>query len=98
MSENSKPTPQSDEVDLGQLFNIIGQLFKDLFKFFESILKGMFRIVIYALKPFVNNIKIVASVLVLSAVIGFFVEKNETGKVGTISSFETKKGFNNREN
>jgi hypothetical protein len=70
------PQPRHDEeVDLGQLFNAIGRLFNKLFLFFGKIFKGLFSIIIYGLKPIVNNFKLVATILVLSAVLGFFAEK-----------------------
>lgn len=75
MSENNKTTPQSEEVDLGQLFKVIGQLFKDLFNFFTGIFKGLFRTIIYALKPLVNNIRIISIILLLAAISGFLLEK-----------------------
>ncbi|WP_299115606.1 hypothetical protein [uncultured Winogradskyella sp.] len=75
MSENTKPTPQNEEVDLGQLFKMIGQLFRDLSKFFRGIFVRLFRIIIYTLKPFVNNIKMISIVLALSAAIGFIAQR-----------------------
>ena len=75
MSKNTNSTPQNDEVDLGQLFKIIGQLFKSPFIFFKSILNDLFRVAIYSLKPFVNNIKMVSAILIITALIGFFLEK-----------------------
>ena len=76
MSENTNSTPQNDEVDLGQLFKIIGQLFKSLFNFFKSILNDLFRVAIYSLKPFVKNIKMVSAILIIAAIVGFFLEKH----------------------
>ncbi|WP_375235279.1 hypothetical protein [Winogradskyella sp.] len=75
MSDNTNSTPQNDEVDLGQLFKIIGQLFKSLFNFFKSILNDLFRVAIYSLKPFVKNIKMVSAILIIAALMGFFLEK-----------------------
>ena len=76
MSENTNSTPQNDEVDLGQLFKIIGQLFKSLINFFKSILNDLFRVAIYSLKPFVKNIKMVSAILIIAAIMGFFLEKH----------------------
>ena len=75
MSKNTNSTPQNDEVDLGQLFKIIGQLFKSLFNFFKSILNDLFRVAIYSLKPFVNNIKMVSAILIIAALNWFFFRK-----------------------
>ena len=76
MSDNTNSTPQNDEGDLGQLFKIIGQSFKSLFNFFKSILNDLFRVAIYSLKPFVNNIKMISAILIIAALIGFFLEKS----------------------
>lgn len=70
------PQPHHDEeVDLGQLFNAIGRLFEKLFSFFGRIFKGLFLIIIYGLKPIVNNFKLVAIVLMASCVIGYVIDK-----------------------
>lgn len=75
MSENTNSTPQNEDLDLIQLFKLIGQSFKTLFNFFKSILNGLFRVVIYSLKPFVKNIKMVSAILITAALMGFFLEK-----------------------
>ena len=75
MSKNTNSTPQNEDLDLIQLFKLIGQSFKTLFNFFKSILNGLFRVVIYSLKPFVKNIKMVSAILIISALTGFFLEK-----------------------
>ena len=75
MSENSANNPQNEEVDLGQLFNAIGRLFSNLFNFIASIFKGLFKLLIYALKPLINNFKIISIILLALAVIGFVAEK-----------------------
>ena len=66
MSENTNSTPQNEDLDLIQLFKLIGQSFKTLFNFFKSILNGLFRVVIYSLKPFVKAaiIKIALTILI----------------------------------
>ncbi|WP_299363725.1 hypothetical protein [Winogradskyella sp.] len=76
MSDKPSGKEENEEVDLGQLFNAIGRLFEKLFAFTKQLLVGAFEIVIYALKPLVNNFKIVATALMLAAVIGYIVEKS----------------------
>lgn len=39
-------TSSNDEIDLGQLFNIIGNGFRNLFNFFGNIFKGIFHLII----------------------------------------------------
>jgi hypothetical protein len=75
MSDKLPQQPQDEEVDLGQLFNAIGRVFERLFSFLGKILKGLFSIIIYGLKPLVNNLKLVAIILMASSLIGFIVDK-----------------------
>lgn len=76
MSDQLPQPPQNEEVDLGQLFNAIGRLFERLFAFIGKIFKGIFRAIIYAIKPFIENFKIVAIALIITAVLGYIYEKS----------------------
>ena len=76
MSDKLPQQPLNEEVDLGQLFSAIGKLFERLFKFIGKIFKSIFSFFIYALKPIVNNFKVVAIGLAIAAIVGYFVEKN----------------------
>ena len=78
MSEQNKPTEQNDEVDLGQLFRLIGELFNGLFDFLGNVFHSLFKAFIYSLKPFVENIKFIVIVLAVSAIAGFLWEKNKS--------------------
>jgi hypothetical protein len=75
MSEKLPQPRQDEEVDLGQLFNAIGRLFEKLFSFINKVFKSLFSIIIYGLKPLVNNFKLVAIVLMVSGVLGFIIDK-----------------------
>jgi hypothetical protein len=77
MSDKLPQQPQNEEIDLGQLFNAIGRLFEKLFLFLVSVFKKLFSIIIYALKPIVNNFKLIAILLMLAAVVGFIADKNK---------------------
>jgi len=77
MSDKLPQQPQNEEVDLGQLFNAIGKLFERLFSFIGKIFRGLFSAVIYALKPIVNNFKLVAAVLLIAVVLGFISDRNK---------------------
>ena len=48
MSENVQPNQNnnSEEIDLGQLFKMIGDGFRKFFNFIGNIIKGIFRIII----------------------------------------------------
>lgn len=74
---DKKPTQNNneEEVDLGQLFNAIGKLFEKLFLFIRSIFKGIFVLIIYCLKPVVTYIKIISIVVVLTAILGYILDK-----------------------
>ncbi|WP_299098159.1 hypothetical protein [uncultured Winogradskyella sp.] len=76
MSEKLPQQPQSEEVDLGQLFNAIGKLFEKLFAFIGRIFKGIFSAIIYAIKPLVVHFKIVAAALVITAILGYVLQKS----------------------
>lgn len=78
MSEKLPQSPQNEEVDLGQLFNAIGRLFEKFFSFLGSIFKALFSTLIFSLKPLVNNFKVVAIILMVSAIIGYVAEKFNT--------------------
>ncbi len=75
MSDKLPQQPQNEEVDLGQLFNAIGRLFERLFNFIGNIFKGIFSAIIYSIKPLVKNFKLVVTVLILSAILGYILEE-----------------------
>ncbi|MBC2843869.1 hypothetical protein [Winogradskyella flava] len=74
MSEKLPENPNTEEVDLGQLFNAIGKLFEKLFRFIGSIFKGFFSALIYIIKPLVVHFKIVAPIFVLMIILGSIYE------------------------
>ena len=78
MSNNlpNQPTTNSEEVDLGQLFNAIGKLFDRFYLFIKSIFKSIFSIFIYALKAVFDNIKLIGAVMIIAAMVGYFIEKS----------------------
>ncbi|RNC88161.1 MAG: hypothetical protein ED556_02970 [Winogradskyella sp.] len=76
MSENTKPTPQSEEVDLGQLFSYferffkkIGSLIKKFFEFIFIILRKIFAFIVIMLNVFYKNFLVVT----LAGLIGFAI-------------------------
>ncbi|MCA0131285.1 hypothetical protein [Winogradskyella alexanderae] len=75
MSENLKQNNPNEEVDLGHVFNAIARLFEKLFALIVRIVKTLFSATIYALKPIVNNFKLVAIVVMLSAIAGYISEQ-----------------------
>lgn len=75
MSKNLPETPATEEVDLGQLFKLIGNAFDKLFRFIGSIFKTIFSIFIYALKAIVDNYKPLFIAMIIAGIIGFGLEK-----------------------
>ncbi len=75
MSENLPTQPTSDEVDLGQLFKLIGNAFDRLFKFIGSIFKILFSVLIYALKAIIENYKPLIISMLLAGVVGYGLER-----------------------
>lgn len=75
MNENSSNNQSTEEVDLGQLFKLIGDAFNRLFKFIGSIFKAIFSVFIYALKAIIINFKIIGITMIIAGVIGFALEK-----------------------
>ncbi|NAS31618.1 hypothetical protein GTQ40_11595 [Flavobacteriaceae bacterium R38] len=74
MSENSQPQNNSEEVDLGQLFKLIGNAFNRFFNFIASIFKGLFHLLLLFLlfiqKHFIKFV--IAGVLGLG--LGFYLD------------------------
>ena len=77
MSDKLPQQPQSEEVDLGQLFNAIGRLFEKLFAFIGKIFKGIFAAIIFTIKPLVDNFKIVAAAILIAGILGFILQKTK---------------------
>jgi hypothetical protein len=75
MSDKLPENTQNEEVDLGQLFKAIGNLFDRFYRFIRSILKSILSVIVYALKAIIDNFKLIATVMIVLAVVGFVVEK-----------------------
>ncbi|MFC0603423.1 hypothetical protein [Winogradskyella pulchriflava] len=94
MSEKLPQGEQTEEVDLGQLFIAIGKMFEKLFSFIGKVFRTLFSIIIYSLKPLVNNIKTVLVILMLAAIAGFIIEK--LSKPVFVSSMLVKPYFDSK--
>lgn len=77
MSENLPKNNSPEDIDLVIIFNLIGKAINNFFKFILTILKFLFSNFIYALKPIINNIKIIVIALVIAAGIGYGLEKTK---------------------
>lgn len=67
--------PQSEEVEIGQLFKLFGVMFDKLFQFVGSIIKSLFSVFVYTLKAIISNFKIIIIFMVIAGVVGFGLEK-----------------------
>ena len=77
MSDNNTQQNNSEEVDLGQLFNAIGKLFERFFKFIGSIFVAIFSVIIFALQAIIQNIKIILLVVIVAFIIGIAIDKTK---------------------
>ena len=75
MSTNPQPHSSSEEIDLGQLFKLIGKAFDRLINFIVSIFKWIFSIIIYALKAIIVNFKIILITVIIAGVLGYALDK-----------------------
>jgi len=92
MSNQIQTPPPSEEVDLGQLFQLIGNAFKRLFNFIGSIIKGIFDVIISFLlfiqKHFIKFVLAIA----IGAIGGHFLDKNKAPNY--ISTMVVEPNFN----
>lgn len=91
MSENTTPTPQNEEVDLGQLFKIIGSVFDKLFKLIGKILNGFFLAFVWLVFFIRKNIIFLAVAAIVGFGFGLFLEK--TSKPIYKSSITIKQNY-----
>lgn len=90
MSKETTPhTNQNEEIDLGQLFKIIGKGFQNLFDFISSIFGTLFKILILVLLHFYKQFKWYALVVFLGLILGYFLDKNAVTQYGANMFIET---------
>lgn len=93
MSENLPKQPQqSEEVDLGQLFKVIGSAFDRFFKFIASIFNGVFKLIISILGHFYKRMMWYAGALVIGVFVGYFLDKSGVPGYGANMTIETNFG------
>ena len=91
MSEHHKNT-NTDEIDLGQLFQLIGRAFQKLYDFIGNIFKGIFNLIILLLLFVQRNFIILLASLAIGAIAGYFIDKYKTEKF--ISKMVVEPNFN----
>ncbi|OQD44254.1 hypothetical protein BUL40_01480 [Croceivirga radicis] len=82
----------TDEIDLGQLFQLIGRAFQKLYNFIGNIFKGFFNLIILLLLFIQRNFIILLASLVIGAIAGYFIDKYKTEKF--ISRMVVEPNFN----
>ena len=87
MSEQN--TPQNEEVDLGQLFKMIGNMFSNFFNFIGNIFKGAFRFLILILIHFYKGLKWYVAAVVIGLIAGFVLDKQSDKQYGAHLYIET---------
>ena len=83
MSTNQEKNNNSEEVDLGSLFIIIGKGFSNLFNFIGNIFKGIFDFFITILLFLRENILKIGIAAIIGLVIGIFLEVNKPKMYGS---------------
>lgn len=73
--QNSNKSNDSEEVDLGQLFNVIGNVFNKFISFISNIFKAIFSVIIFSLKVVIVNIKIIVVIMILAGILGYTLER-----------------------
>lgn len=95
MDKNLQPTSPntgSEEIDLGQLFKLIGQGFKNLFDFIGSIFKKLFELLILILLFFQRHFIKFVIAGILGLILGFIADKLVSTKY--ISTMVVEPNFN----
>ncbi|MET1258523.1 hypothetical protein ABV409_04235 [Flagellimonas sp. DF-77] len=91
MNEQSK-NPGSDEVDLGQLFQLLGNAISKFFAFIGSIFTGLFRAVMIFLLFIQKNFILFVAAAVFGGVGGYFLDQYKPRKY--ISKMVIEPNFN----
>ena len=90
---NELPQPQaSEEVDLGQLFRLIGNAFNKFFRFIASIFKGLFHLIILFLLFIQKHVIKLTIIGIVSLAAGIFLDINK--ELRFISTMVVEPNFN----
>lgn len=74
MADQPANNNTSDEIDLGQLFQIIGKGFQKFFNFIGSIFKGLFHLLVLLLLFIQKNFIILIIAVLVGAIGGYFLD------------------------
>lgn len=76
MTNNPPSKPESEEIDLGQLFKLIGSAFERVFNFLRFILKSLLNVFVFIIKSFLDYYKLIILSIIVAGVLGFVLEKS----------------------
>ncbi len=85
-------TPQSEEIDLGKLFTMIGNGFKKMFNGIANIFKAIFHNIILILIFFKKHAIKFAIAIVIGGLIGYFLDTDKKPKYKSTMLVETNFG------
>ncbi len=77
MSKNLQENPKTDEIDIIEIFNLIGSAIKSFFAFILNIFEQLFRLLILFALFIKRNIIILSIALILGFVVGFVTDLNQ---------------------
>ena len=90
MSKENNQQPQaSEEVDLGQLFKLIGNAFDRFFKFIASIFIGLYKVILLMLIHFYKRLPWYAGAILIGTIVGFILDKSSEKRYGANMFIET---------
>ncbi len=90
MSKSKLPKQTNpEEVDLGQLFTIIGKGFNNLFSFIGNIFVGAYRVVLLLLIHFFNRKYWYAGVLIIGVIVGYLIDESKEKEYGANMYIQT---------
>ncbi|OBQ54924.1 hypothetical protein JJL45_03285 [Tamlana sp. s12] len=89
MSNEGQKPQQSEEVDLGQLFKVIGKGFERFFKFIASIFIGIYNLIIALLAHFYKRKIWYALAVIIGVIIGFVLDVKSDKTYGANMYVET---------
>lgn len=91
MSKEVQPQQpqQSEEVDLGQLFKLIGNGFTKFFNFIGSVFKEVFNVVVLVLQHFFKRFFWYAGAVIIGLVVGFLIDRNTEKQYGANMFIQT---------
>lgn len=76
MSENNKPTPQNEEIDLTFFIDTIKNVFQKVISLLQSVFKGLLSVLMGFAKILLSNWLIIVGIIVFGFIGGKILEKN----------------------